>query len=200
MLKHESDNSKESRKTRKLRRRSRAEYKQAELERDVMRIGEDIVNSERFKKALQVRHHVKFNIAVHSLETAAFALRIARWLNRRGFSVDEENVVRASLLHDIGMTENPVFLSPSYKKAFSHPKEGRRIAESEFNANKEQLDAIRRHMWPIGIVPPKHMTGWIVLAADKLSSMREAKRVARQKAEIKRRKLQKLKYTKEEKK
>ena len=108
-----------------------------------------------------------------------YALRISRWLERRGLSLDERDIVRASLLHDIGMTEDDVFLSPSRKKAFSHPREGARIAREEFGANDTQADAVRHHMWPIGLVPPHSMTGWVVVAADKCCSMQETLRFAK---------------------
>lgn len=82
------------------------------------------------------------------METAGYAATLAHWLRQHGLAIDERDVVRASLLHDIGMTEDEVFESPSRKKAFSHPREGVRIARDEFGATEEQLDAIRRHMWP----------------------------------------------------
>ncbi|MDO4404010.1 MAG: HD domain-containing protein [Atopobiaceae bacterium] len=153
-----------------------------DLVKEVAQVGEDIIHSDRFDKAKRVPHHSKSgNIACHSLETATYALGITRWLSSHGVHIDENDVVRASLLHDIGMTEDDVFLSPSRKKAYSHPKEGSRIAAEEFGANSVQLDAIKRHMWPIGIVTPRHATGWVVVAADKLCSMKEVRREAAKK-------------------
>ena len=145
----------------------------------VREFGGDILESERFAKAYRVPHHNEHgNIGLHSVETAGYAATFAQWLRARGLDVDLRDVVRASLLHDIGMTEDEVFESPSRKKAFSHPREGVRIAREEFGATEEQLDAISRHMWPIGLTPPHNATGWIVLAADKYCSMREVRREA----------------------
>lgn len=150
-----------------------------DLTKDIMDIGNDIVASGRFDKARSTAHHnPERSVATHSIETAEYALRMARWLNRHGFSVSEGDVVRASLLHDIGMTEDEVFLSPSRKKAFSHPREGSRIAQDEYGANDVQVDAIRHHMWPIGLTPPHSAVGWVVTAADKCCSIREAQRHA----------------------
>lgn len=155
------------------------ESKKNERLQDVMRIGDDILSSWRFSKAKTVPHHNQHcNIASHSVETAEYALGMARWLRCHKITVTEADVVRASLLHDIGMTEDEVFLSPSRRKAFSHPRESARIAREEFGANETQVDAIRRHMWPIGIVIPHHLTGWVVMAADKYCSICEVKREA----------------------
>ena len=80
----------------------------------------------------------------------------------------------ASAGSQIGMTEAEVHDSAAYRKAFSHPRRSRSIAAEEFRANRVQMDAIGRHMWPICVIPPKHMAGWLILAADKVCSVQEA--------------------------
>ena len=148
------------------------------LYKDVMELGGDIVASERFAKAHSVAHHSRNgNIAAHSLETAGYALRLARWLQRHGSSVSVEDAVRASLLHDIGMTEDEVFESPSRIKGKTHPREGARIAREEFGANETQVEAIEHHMWPVCCaVPPHSVEGFVVTTADKLCSVNEVRR------------------------
>ncbi len=145
------------------------------IRHEVFVYGGDIIRSDRFEKARTVSHHIKYTVAVHSVEVAMYALLLARWLNRHHIThkVNERDLVRAALLHDIGMTEDSVHSSPSYRRAFSHPKEGNRIARDEFHLNQIQLNAIRRHMWPIGIIPPRHVIGWILTVADNMSSFNE---------------------------
>jgi len=139
-----------------------------------MRLGGDIVASERFIKAKSVPHHSKGgNIALHSLETAGYALMLTRWLKQHGVEVSEVDAVRASLLHDIGMTEDKVFQSPSPIKAWTHPREGMRIALQEYGVNKVQAEAIKYHMWPVFSLPPRSMVGWVVTMADKCCSIHE---------------------------
>ena len=147
--------------------------REEELRRKVRQLGEEVIGSERFRAAREIPHHRGVSVAEHSLNVAKESCRIAEWLERRGVSVSAEDVVRGSLLHDIGMTETPVFRSPSWKKAYSHPDRGAELAREEYRANEVQEDAVRRHMWPICVVPPKHREGWIVLAADKISSAKE---------------------------
>ena len=133
---------------------------------------QDILSSERFKRAEKIPHH-NTSVAKHSLKTAETAWRMCSWLNRHGFKVNREDAVRASLLHDIGMTDNSVHESASWKKAYTHPRRGAKIARSEFAAKDDQVNAISRHMWPVCVIPPKHMVGWVVIAADKYASMHE---------------------------
>ena len=148
-----------------------------EIRSQIQREGEDILQSERFKKGSDVTHHKNYSVAFHSLNAARYAVQIANWLARKGVRVNLRNVIRGSLLHDIGMTEDQVHGSPSYRKAYSHPKASVEIAKKEFEADEAQCDAIRRHMWPVCIIPPKHIEGWIILAADKCSSILEVKDV-----------------------
>ena len=143
------------------------------MNKAVKAYGADILGSDRFLKAYRVKHHLKHNVAEHSLRVAESGYRMARWLNEHGIDVSCEDVVRGGLLHDIGMTERGVHESASYKKAFLHPQSSGDIAGAEYCANDVQLDAIRRHMWPICVIPPKHLAGWVIVAADKYSSVKE---------------------------
>jgi hypothetical protein len=137
-------------------------------------MGDDIVASDRFAKAFEVPHHSKDrNIANHSYTTAIWTLRIARWLKRHGVRLSEVDSVRAALLHDMGMTVDEVFLSPSHEKAHTHPVEGARIAREEFDANETQLDAVLHHMWPVVPGRPHSPEGWTLVMADKCCSIGE---------------------------
>ncbi len=144
-----------------------------EVSEDILDVGGDIIDSERFEKARSIPHHFDYDVAAHSLDAAECALLICRILKRLNIPVEQEDAIRASLLHDLGMTEDEVFLSPPSEKAYTHPEEGARIATEEYGANEVQIDAILHHMWPIGHIIPHHTSGWILVAADKMSSIRE---------------------------
>ena len=141
----------------------------------VRQLGGDILASGPFQDAKHVPHHGSVSVARHSLHVAARSLRIANWLLARGVSVDSEDVVRAALLHDIGMTDHTVQSRPSWIKAYTHPRRGAVLAERQFQAGPAQRDAILHHMWPVCVIPPRHLSGWVVLLADKLCSMEELK-------------------------
>ena len=143
------------------------------LRQRVRELGAEVIDSERFQAAWEIPHHRTTSVAQHSLNVAKESCRIAEWLERRGLAVSAEDAVRSSLLHDLAMTEKPVFRSPSWNKAYSHPDRGAQLAREEYRANEVQEDAVRRHMWPICVVPPRHREGWIVMAADKISSAKE---------------------------
>ncbi len=147
--------------------------KEKKLLQKVQELGANVINSERFQAAWKIPHHRKLNVAEHSINVAKESVRIATWLKRHGMNVNIEDAVCGSLLHDIGMTEKQIFRSPSWKKAYTHPDRGAIVARDEYRANAIQENIIRRHMWPICVIPPKHKEGWIVVAADKISSVKE---------------------------
>ena len=138
--------------------------------------GGDILESERFMRGWSTVHHRNTNIACHSLAVTERALH----LYELGHYPDTEirDIVRACLLHDIGMTDAAVHDSVSFLKAYSHPKRSAEIAEKEFGANQIQIDAILHHMWPICVVPPRSSVGWLLLRADKYCSRRDVYRWA----------------------
>lgn len=146
------------------------------MDKKIMEFGTDILRSERFQTAMHVTHHKKHTVADHSIRVAECALKMGGALKKKGIEVEDSDLVRGALLHDIGMTDRKVHESRSFIKCFTHPRMGERIAESEYGANKVQKNSIRRHMWPACIIPPLTAAGWIILVADKYCSMKELRR------------------------
>jgi putative nucleotidyltransferase with HDIG domain len=131
----------------------------------------DILESERFLQCWETCHHKGTNVARHSLEVAEYALYL--YEKRHRPDTDVRDVVRACLLHDIGMTDRKVHDSISFIKAYAHPRRSAQIAREEFGANQIQLDAILHHMWPVCFVPPSYEAGWFVLRSDKHCANRD---------------------------
>ena len=131
----------------------------------ILQEGRDILESDRFRRGFKVIHHKETTMARHSLAVTEYALYLFEKGNYPGTQV--RDLVRACLLHDIGMTDMEIFKSVSFRKAYSHPKRSAEIAIREFGANAVQVDAILHHMWPICIVPPSTNVGWLLTRADK---------------------------------
>ena len=131
----------------------------------IIREGGDILESERFRKCQEIPHHKGTTVFRHSLEVAEYGLLLYEKGHDPG--TDVRDVVRACLLHDIGMTDREIHESVSFVKAYTHPRRSAEIAEEEFGANRIQVDAILYHMWPICVIPPTTDVGWILLKADK---------------------------------
>lgn len=60
---------------------------------------------------------------------------------------------------------------------FFHPGIALDNALKEYNLNSRQADIIKKHMWPLTIVPPMCREAWIVTMADKYCSLLETMRL-----------------------
>ena len=56
---------------------------------------------------------------------------------------------------------------------FYHPSRALHNAQKEYTLTKRQEDIIKKHMWPLTVVPPMCREAWIVTAADKYCSFME---------------------------
>lgn len=52
-------------------------------------------------------------------------------------------------------------------------------AEDEFSLSEIEKDIIKKHMWPLTVVPPVYREAWIVSIADKYCSFMETVRLHR---------------------
>ena len=145
----------------------------------IRREGMDILESERFQRGRKVVHHKGTNVARHTMEVTEYALKLYEEGDYPDVNV--RDLVRACLLHDIGMTDDEIHDSVSFRKAYSHPRRSAEIAIREYGANEVQVDAILHHMWPICVVPPSGMAGKLLLKADKHCARRDIAEVVRTK-------------------
>lgn len=149
----------------------------SKIRKILQKYGEDILNSETFQQSREYVQHGDFSVWKHSLNVAETSLRLSRVLP---FKFSERALVRGALLHDyfqydwhdrkIGRREIFEF----YKMhGFTHPATAARNARRNFHIGKLENEIIRKHMWPLTIVPPRSREAWVVTMADKYCSMME---------------------------
>ena len=92
---------------------------------------------------------------------------------RLGLRFDERSLIRGALLHDF-------FLYDWHKKegrkllhAFRHPGIAEGNADALFSLNDRERDIIKKHMWPLTVLPPKYRESFFVGCADKISAFLE---------------------------
>ena len=145
------------------------------IARLVLSHGNDILSHQTFKGCAKNIQHGNISVYDHSLNVASTALAIARGLKLR---VRERDMVRGALLHDY-------FLYDWHKDGkdkgnvhprlhgFYHPGTALRNAERDFTLTERERDIIKKHMWPLTIIPPICTESWIVTVADKATSLME---------------------------
>lgn len=109
----------------------------------------------------------------HCVAVAWYSYRLYVFL---GFSGQEKELVRGALLHDFYLYD---WHDPSHGRwhGFYHPGIAARNAEKAFSVDALEQDIIKRHMWPLTLVPPRHRVAAIVCLVDKLCSTAEILRI-----------------------
>ena len=148
------------------------------LSRDVRSYGKDIFESEAFQSN---KHHIQHgNVTVneHCINVANTSLRLNRLF---GITKYERELARGALLHDYFLYDWHVGekIKPWKLHGFYHPGIALRNAKKEYELTDREQDIIRKHMWPLTIVPPTCREGWIVTCADKWCSIMETFHVYR---------------------
>lgn len=113
-------------------------------------------------------HHGQVTCLEHSLSVAWHSYRVCR---RLGF--DAHAAARGALLHDLYLYDWHVPGSCVGLHGFSHPTTALRNARRHFRLNPREEDIIRKHMWPMTVVPPLHRESLVVCLVDKYCALIE---------------------------
>lgn len=133
----------------------------------------DILDSENFRGTRRHIQHGTMTVYDHSMDVARYSLLLNKKL---GFGCDKHDLIRGALLHDYFLYDwhDKAYLSQRKRlHGFHHPATALRNAEREYRLNDTQREIIRKHMWPLTVVPPTCREAWVVTAADKYCSLME---------------------------
>lgn len=131
----------------------------------------DILEHPRFLSQKNFYQHGSISTYEHVLLVANKSISIAR---RLPFKVKEDSLVRAALLHDYYLYDWHHPGKEHILHPFKHGGWAKKNAVKDFNASKREQNAIKHHMFPLTIVPPCHLEGWIITVADKSSAIKES--------------------------
>jgi len=56
---------------------------------------------------------------------------------------------------------------------FTHPLTALNNASERFKLNRIESDIIRRHMFPLTLIPPRYKESWLVMIVDKIVTIGE---------------------------
>ncbi len=143
----------------------------------IRRIRSHLEEKGRFQKQKHFVHHGNTSVYTHVMNVAWWAHTLADHLPVK---TDLDSVVRSALLHDYFLYDwhDDHGHSPH---GFTHPDTALQNAKEDFDLNHREEDAIRKHMWPLTVIPPKYTEGWLITMADKIATWEETlgKRKAR---------------------
>ena len=148
------------------------------LQRSVNDLGREVLLSPNFNKSRYFTQHGDVSVRRHSLDVARTSLDISQKLEKLGIHSSKRDLVRGALLHDYFLYDWHDKNRPGFKPwhGFYHPGVALQNANKEYHLSPREKDIIKKHMWPLTIVPPICREAWIVSTADKVCSLRETLR------------------------
>lgn len=132
---------------------------------------QDILQHAEFLKLKDYFHH-NSSIYHHVHDVAYLSYRISKYLK-----LDYRSTARGALLHDFFLYDWRNHDVPDLPRekfhGLAHPAIAVANAKKHFSINDIEEDIIKKHMWPLTLVPPKYKESYIVSFADKYLSSRE---------------------------
>ena len=133
----------------------------------------DILDSDNFNSTKQHLQHGSMTVHKHCMDVARYSLILN---NKLRLKCNKHDLIRGALLHDYFLYDwhDKEYLSQRKRlHGFWHPGIALRNAEKEYKLNDTQREIIKKHMWPLSVVPPTCREAWVVTAADKYCSLME---------------------------
>lgn len=136
----------------------------------------DILQSDNFRSTRKHIQHGSMPVHSHCIDVAGKSLAISKFL---GISCNERELIRGALLHDYFLYDWHDRNRENYQffHGFYHPGIALKNASQEYDLTLREKDIIKKHMWPLTIVPPLCREAWIVTTADKYCSLLETLRL-----------------------
>lgn len=146
--------------------------RQRALQHKIKQAAPDILQSENFESTKCYIQHGNMTVNSHCMNVAKYSIAISEKLRIR---CNERELIRGALLHDYFLYDwHSKEHVPIYKlHGFFHPGTALKNASKEYALTKREADIIKKHMWPLTIIPPMCREAWIVTTADKWCSLLE---------------------------
>lgn len=140
------------------------------LNKMIEEVGNDIISSETYLQQDQFIQHGNITISQHCKSVARASLKISYLL---GIKCEERALIRGALLHDYFLYDWHVAEKSHNWHGFKHAKTALNNANRDFELGILEQEIIKKHMWPLTIVPPLCREAWIVNLADTYCSLLE---------------------------
>ncbi len=129
-------------------------------------IARPVVNHPDVARLSIYKHHKFKSRLRHVIEVAYISFLWSDLLR-----LENKSIVRGALLHDLfyydWLQDGPRF------HGFRHHNIALRNAQAITNLSKKEEDIIKKHMWPLTIIPPRYIESYIVSMVDTFCSVKD---------------------------
>lgn len=132
----------------------------------------DILRSSNFNLTKSHIQHGNVTVNAHCMNVAIYSIVFCRMLH---IPCNETELIRGALLHDYFLYDwhDKEHISLHHLHGIHHPEIALNNAMREYKLTEREREIIKKHMWPLTIVPPTCREAWIVSLADKWCSTME---------------------------
>jgi len=133
----------------------------------------DLIAHEKVWSMDKFIQHANVSCLEHS-----FNVSYVSYLICKRFKLDYSSAARGGLLHDFFLY-NWHGTGIKNLHSFKHPGIALKNADKYFELNNIEKDIIKKHMWPLTVVPPMHVEAYIVMLVDKYCAIMEVLRISK---------------------
>lgn len=146
----------------------------------------DILSSRNYRSTKNHIQHGTMSVRQHTFNVAKCSVVMSEKLQKLGIRCNKRALVRGALLHDYFLYDwhDKEHLEIHNLHGFYHPGIALDNASKEYKLSPLEQDIIKKHMWPLTVVPPMCREAWIVTAADKYCSLMETLRLQGEKKKM----------------
>lgn len=143
--------------------------KEAVADVEFNRLIKELLENETVKEMNQYFQHFDTTCYEHCYRASYYCYKVSKKL-----SLDYKSAARGAMLHDLFLYDWRKRLNGRKGlHAFTHGKTSCQNACKLFNLNDIEKDMIKRHMFPVTIIPPKTKEGFLLTLVDKYCTLIE---------------------------
>lgn len=140
----------------------------AEKDTEFQNIVKELIENETVLEMKNYMQHCDTDCFEHCYTASYYSYRLCKKLK-----LDYKSAARAAMLHDLFLYDWRVKNDRTGLHAFTHPQTACDNAERLFELNEKEKDIIKKHMWPVTVVPPKYKEGYVLTLVDKYCAIEE---------------------------
>lgn len=130
-----------------------------------------LLSDPKIQKLKNYPQHRTTNTYEHSKHVTETCLK---WSHNRGMSIDEETLIRATMLHDYYLYHIEDKGLNAWQHGTRHAQIAVNNASSDFKLSEKEKEIMLSHMWPLNITKiPKSKEAWLICLADKICALEE---------------------------
>lgn len=146
-----------------------------QYDEEFLTIVRDFVESNEFDILTKRKHHIQTSVSDHVLRVAYLCYRHNK--KNPKSKVDVQELIRSAMLHDFFFYDRYDKQTREFGRmqhVFRHPKIALNNAIGCYpDLTDNEKDAIKNHMFPLTITPPKTKCGWLICWYDKVAAIED---------------------------